>query len=580
MASAAPSRRALALAAVPIVIAGCGGFWKTAGTVVGEIIREAANIPASHLPRTRAERSGYRETSSYADVVGFLDSLQSIGAGIVVSSLGRSTEGREIPYVIASRPLVRTAAAARRLRRPVVFVQANIHAGEVEGKEALLALLRDLAAAPRANVLDSIVLVAIPIYNADGNERLGSQSRNRSEQNGPEVVGERANGQRLDLNRDYVKAEAPETRGALAFFREWDPDVFVDLHTTNGSYHGYALTYSPSLHPAAELTGLTTTGGYARDSLLPELRRRMRARHSFETFDYGNFSLDYGADVNTDTTRQGWYTYDHRARYGTNYYGLRGRVSVLAEGYSHDPFERRVRSVYAFVLEVLSLSAERASSIERLTRASDGALSGRRDRHVVSVPLRAQLTTTPIIGPVVSEDLERTPDSTTVTQPGVPAGLRRTGRFRTLQLPVYDRFELTRTRVLPHAYVLGPGAAEIAARLQAHGISVERTTGPWRARVEAFTVDSVVTAPRAFQGHHEVRLEGRWSERDTTILAGSYLVDTAQPLGILSAILLEPESDDGLATWNAFDRDLQRGALFPVSRVHVPLAVARRALAP
>ena len=144
-------------------------------------------------------------------------------------------------------------------------MQGNIHSGEVEGKEALLALLRDLTMDPKPNVLDSIVLIAVPDYNADGNEALAPQARNRGAQQGPEMVGTRPNAQGINLNRDYVRAETPETKGSLAMFNAWDPDVFVDLHTTDGSYHGYALTYSPSL-------------ASGRGHSWRDIRRRVRAR--------------------------------------------------------------------------------------------------------------------------------------------------------------------------------------------------------------------------------------------------------------------------------------------------------------
>ena len=225
-------------------------------------------------PRTRAELTNFHETSRYADVRKFLDSLRVLGAPLAFGSIGRTTEGRDIPYVIASRPVVSSPAEARALGRPIVYVQANIHAGEIEGKEALLALLRDLTVSKAPNALDSIVLIAVPIYNADGNEKFAAQAVNRSEQNGPELVGTRANGQNLDLNRDYVKAEAPETRSSLRMFNVWDPDVFVDLHTTDGSFHGYALTYSPSLSPAAVFghAGFVAAGAAPEDAVPPRLR--------------------------------------------------------------------------------------------------------------------------------------------------------------------------------------------------------------------------------------------------------------------------------------------------------------------
>ncbi|MHB1297073.1 MAG: M14 family zinc carboxypeptidase, partial [Gemmatimonadaceae bacterium] len=251
----------------------------------------AQGTSASSALQTRAERTGYAETSSYADVIAFIDALEKAAPGTMVrGSIGTTTQGRVLPYLVVSRPLVRTPAEAKRSRKPVVYVQGNIHGGEVEGKESLQALLRDLVLDPKPNALDSIVLIAVPIYNADGNEAWGPQETQRSEQDGPALVGQRPNASSWDLNRDYIKNEAPETLASLKMFTTWDPDVFVDLHTTNGSYHGYALTYSPSLHPAAMTGALAPSGPWTRDTLLPELRRRVRARHGVETFDYGNFS--------------------------------------------------------------------------------------------------------------------------------------------------------------------------------------------------------------------------------------------------------------------------------------------------
>jgi hypothetical protein len=501
---------------------------------------------------TRAERTSYLETSRYADVIAFLDSLKARGAPYAFGSIGKTVEGREIPYVIASRPLVRTPAEARRSGKPIVYVQANIHAGEVEGKEALQALLRELAFAKKPDVLDSIILIAVPIYNADGNERVGPQERQRTEQNGPELVGQRPNAQGLDLNRDYVKAEAPETRASLAMFNAWDPDVFVDLHTTDGSFHGYALTYSPSLNPAAPL------GDYTR-TLLAELRTRVRDRDGYETFDYGNFNDAFGSEVSTDTVHTGWYTYDHRPRFGTNYYGLRNRVSILSEAFSHDPFERRVKATYAFTKELLSLVAERRSELTRQTRTPHAAVRG-----VISeaIPLRSALPATAPSRPVAFEILARTGDSSR-TQPGVPRGLRRTGEIRTRPMPVFDGFVPTLLRPLPYQYVLVADSAVIE-KLRLHGIYVD-TADASHAPLEAFTVDSLVRSPRAFQGHNEVRVWGQWKAFPAA--PGEMLiVPTAQPLGRLAAYLLDPESDDSFFTWNLFDATLSRQRLFPVLR--------------
>ncbi len=537
-----------------------------AATIVSIVAACAARIDPSRpiypMPQTRAEVTDYNQTSTYGDVIAFINGLRSRNAPIAFGVIGKTSEGRDIPYMIASRPLVTTPEQARALGRPIVYVNANIHAGEVEGKEALLALVRDLTYHRGPDVLDSLVLIAVPIYNADGNEKFANEAVNRGEQNGPALVGRRPNGQDLDLNRDYVKAEAPETRAALAMFNKWDPDVYVDLHTTDGSLHGFALTYSPSLNPASYAPGFA--GNLTRDTMLPEIRARMHNR-GFEIFDYGNFGAGYGREELTDTVKQGWRTYEHTPRYGTNYYGIRGRVSILSEAYSHDPFKRRVASTYAFVQEILSATVRHAAEIEQIRTTADNVQEP-------EVPIRSRMTTKPFDAPIPFEVLQRTGDSTR-TQAGLPKGIRRTGRFISQVMPVYDRFEPTLTIEKPAAYVL-PNDTTITALLELHGLSVKPFLPEASAgRASTFMVDSVVTSSRAFQGHKETRLTGSWSAPSASNLPsgdphGYVIVSATGRFGPLAAYLLEPQSDDGLVDWNFFDSDIKSGKPFPVTRLY------------
>ena len=502
---------------------------------------------------TRAERTGYAETSAYADVTAFLDSLRLRGAGIQVGTMGVSPEGRPIPYVLASRPLVTEPGDAHRSGKPVVWIQANIHAGEVEGKEAALMLLRDLTLGSLRPLLDSVVLIVVPIYNSDGNDRFASGDVNRPGQNGPAIVGTRANGQGYDLNRDYVKAEAPETRATYAMLAAWDPDVFVDLHTTNGSYHGYLLTWSPGLN-----VNSPPANDWVRDRFLPEVRARMRARHHQETFPYGNFR-----NQDPDSLVQGWETYDPRPRFGTNWNGMRGRVSILSEAYSNADFRTRVDVTYNFVRETLSLLAERRGELRDVIARSEGW-------HPDSVALRSALAP-PTMQDVVAE----------ITQPdgdgnGSYARRKRTGVFRTIRMPVFDRFAATRREPLAAGYLLPPQYGEHVARLRAQGIEVERLTAPWQGPAERFTVDSLGVAPYVFEGHRAVTVEGRWRAATAEVPAGWYWVPTGQRLGVYAAYLLEPASEDGLVTWNVLDRDLRRGQPVPYYRLRAPLTTPRQ----
>ncbi|MDH4348910.1 MAG: M14 family metallopeptidase, partial [Gemmatimonadota bacterium] len=319
----------------------------------------AGVVPAA-AQQTRPEQTGGAETSSHADVMQFLDSLARQTVSLRLGRLGESPQGRPIPYVVAARPMVDGPGDAHRSGKPILYIQGNIHAGEVEGKEAAQMLLRDLTVGPLRSLLDSVILLVVPLYNTDGNEQLGPGEQNRRGQNGPAVVGRGTNGQGLNLNRDYVKLEAPETRAASALLQQWEPDIFIDLHTTNGSYHGYALTWSPGLNPNSP-----PANDYVRDHFLPTVQQRLRKRHKLETFPYGNFR-----NQEPDSLKLGWETYDPFPRYGTNLMGMKGRLAILSEGYSNDPFPRRIEATYLFLREILSLAAEERAAVKRVVAAS------------------------------------------------------------------------------------------------------------------------------------------------------------------------------------------------------------------
>lgn len=479
-------------------------------------------------------------------MLSFLDSLQRVAREIRVGTLAVSPEGRRVPYVLASHPLVSGPAEAHRSGKLIVYLQANIHAGEVEGKEASQMLLRDLALGPLRPMLDHVVLLVVPIYNTDGNERMAAGEENRPGQNGPAMVGRNTNGQGLNLNRDYVKMEAPETQGAATLLSAWDPDLFIDLHTTNGSYHGYVLTYAPALNPNSN-----PAADFVRDRFLPAVRERMLRRHRQRTFAYGNFR-----NQDPDSLAQGWETYDARPRFGTNWMGLRGRLAVLSEGYSNADFPTRIAATYNFVREVLALAVEQRATIESLIQASNR-------RRPDSVSVRSALGP-PTVQEVIAEITDAAGDGT-----GGFARRKRTGVYRAVPMPVFERFVAARREAIPAAYLIPQRLPEIVELLRRQGVVVESLTEPWRAAAKEFLIDSVSIQP-LFEGHRTVQAEGRWRSEtlDTALMAGWYLVRTDQPLGVLASYLLEPASEDGVVTWNLLDRELQPGATYPILRLH------------
>ncbi|MDQ3011373.1 MAG: hypothetical protein M3X11_11800, partial [Acidobacteriota bacterium] len=293
-------------------------------------------MPSSqdNQPKSRAELTNYEETSRYEDVMQFIAALQKQTDKLRVESFGKSGEGRDLPLMIFADPPISQPRQARDSGKPIVFIQANIHAGEVEGKEAMLHLSRRIANGDLRMLLSKLIILVAPIYNADGNENFSLA--NRTAQNGPiGGVGTRENGKGMDLNRDYMKLETPEANALINLFNRWDPHLTVDLHTTNGSYHGYHLTYAPTLNPNADARLIA----FERGKMLPAITRTLLKTHKFRTYHYGNFATKERMNRELDTfemQRSGkeaqpatgveskpetkiWRTFDHRPRFGNNY---------------------------------------------------------------------------------------------------------------------------------------------------------------------------------------------------------------------------------------------------------------------
>ena len=508
--------------------------------------------------QTHAEETNYEETSRYEDVMRYIRDLQKRSPFLRVETFGYSQEGRALPLMILADPPVSTPREAASQGKPIVFVMANIHAGEVEGKEAILKYAQRVLTGDSRRLLDRIILLIAPIYNADGNEKISVQ--NRTEQYGPVGgVGVRENSQGLDLNRDYIKLDAPETRALVRLFNEWDPHLTVDLHTTDGSYHGYHLTYSIPLNPTVDPRLIA----YHRDKMMPAIARTMLKQHGYRTYYYGNFSGRGPAPGQSD--QRTWRAFSQQPRVGTNYVGFRNRLAILSEAYSYLDFHKRVDVTEAFVDDICKYTAAHGDEIRQITRVLDQEAAG---REVTGTPVRigVEYEMRPLQKPreILVGEVTKVPNPR--------SGHDMTAMVESKVTPVkmldYGTFAATRWVQAPHGYLLAPepGLRAAVDKLQTHGITVEELTVPLTTEVEAFTIDTTDRAQRPSQGHIEVRLKGKFSKETVTYPSGTLLVRTAQPLGALAAYLLEPESDDGLVTWNLFDSSLAIGKIYPVRK--------------
>ncbi len=510
--------------------------------VAGILLPSAAPVLAQQGPLTVAEESGFTATSLHADVMEFVRELQRLSPNIRVEELCTSTEGRFVPLLVIGDPVPVSPADLSHDDRAVVYIQANIHAGEVEGKEAAQMLARDILLGGTPDYLDRLVILICPIFNSDGNDKISTS--NRRSQHGPEQgVGIRYNGQNLDLNRDGVKMESPEVQGLVrnALIR-WDPVFFLDSHTHNGSYHREPITWTWGLNPNGDREIIS----YIERTLFPWITDRMREEYETLTLPHGDF-------MNAREPEQGWVPLGPQPRYLSNYVGLRNRIAVLNEQYPYVDFETRVRGAYHLFLSFLDFFHEYRDEAMQLVREADRRTIERgvdptpEDVFIVEYdrePIDQRLT-------ILGYEMEMTETA------GGRQRYRPTDREATYRdVPYFARYTDARSVSRPYAYLIPLMDAEILGKLRQHGITVEQLLEPTVLTVETFILASVEGAGRLNQGHYNTTVSGEYQTSQFGFPAGSMVVRTGQALGDVVTCLLEPESDDGLVYWNFFDRYL------------------------
>jgi dipeptidyl-peptidase 4 len=499
--------------------------------------------------KTVAEQSEYRATARYDEVTVWCQAFVKTTTLAHLTELGRSSEGRSIPLLIVADPPIRSAAQAARSDKLIIFAIGNIHAGEVCGKEALPMLLREICSSPHPALLKDVILAVAPIYNTDGNERVSKT--NRPGQVGPEEgMGQRVNARGLDLNRDFIKLEAPETQGFVRFLNQWNPHLFIDTHTTNGSYHRYTITYEGPKTPAGDSQVIS----FMHKTFFPEVTTAFKKRSDLQAFYYGNFNRDHTQ----------WTTYPAEARYGTTYVGLRNRLSVLSEAYAHAPYKTRVLATRDFVRECVETAVKHKAEITKLLgearQRSARATPSSPGQPAEQVVIRSKARTTgepvTVLGYIETQENGRR---------------KKTDTTKDYTVQLMNEFEPAASVARPFAYIIPAAFPQAIEAIKRHGLEVQELREDLDLDVEVYKLDKVERSPRRYEGHQFIRLTVTPRREARMLKAGSLIVRTTQPLGNLAVYLLEPGSEDGLATWNFFDEGMKEGTDFPV--VRLPQAV-------
>lgn len=491
---------------------------------------------------TVSERSGFQNTGRYDEVIALCAAFQqAYPKQVKCIEFGRTPEGRPMQALVVTRSGAMTAQAARQRGVPVVLVQGGIHAGEIDGKDAGFQALREVLenrTAPGA--LDKQVLLFVPVFNVDGHERFARW--NRPNQRGPVEMGWRTTAQNFNLNRDYVKADAPEMQAMLALVNAWDPLAYIDLHVTDGAKfeHDVSIQVEPVHSGDAQLR---KAGVALRDAVLADITRHGSLPHAF-----------YMSFAETDNPASGFVDGVSDPRFSTGYFPLRNRLAMLVETHSWKDYPTRVRITRNAVVSVLEQVARHGAQWLEASRQADARA--------------ASLAGSAVALTYKASDKTRMIDfrgyEYTRTQSDV-SGMLMTRYDETR--PQIWRVPL-RDEVLPDLQVAAPAAgyivpaahaAMVARKLGRHGIAF-RTLGAGRAGfdVETFRADSAAFGAGSFESHQRLTLQGQWKRETRALGKGALFVPIGQPKARLVMAMLEPQAPDSLLAWGAFNNAFER----------------------
>jgi hypothetical protein len=512
--------------------------------------QKAKPAPAANADwRTPAEISDYRTTPRYDETMAYVRRVAAAAPRQVkVTSFGKTGEGRELIAVIVSRDGVFDPAALHRANRPIVLIQNAIHAGEMDGKDSCLALLREMVITKtQAKLLERAVVVMIPIYNADGHERFGRY--NRINQNGPEEMGWRAQASNLNLNRDYMKADAPETRAFLKLFQAWLSDFFVDDHVTDGADYQYDTTYAidsgPDVDPAL--------AQWIREQLKPYIEKSVSASGHVigEYVGVGEANPGRGLVVGQDAPR-----------FSTGYMVLQNRPGLLVEMHMLKDYKTRVTGNYELLRALLEVINRDADALLLMNRQADTAtvLAGMRYGDAGQFPLRLKATEASV--PFHFLGYKRAVELSEVSG---ALWTRFTHQPEDMDIPLHNELKATVSVAPPRAYIVPAQWASVIDVLSAHGLKMLRTTAPWSAEVETYRC-TAKWREQPYEGRHVLAGGSEFDpgagsspltcesvSETMTFPAGSAVVPMDQRAAKVAIHFLEPLGPDSAVYWGFFD---------------------------
>ena len=490
---------------------------------------------------TTGEKSDWNETAPYAEAVEIAHRLEKASRAVKVLDFGTTPEGRTMTALVVSKDRAFTPEAAARTGKAIIFIQSGIHAGEIEGKDTVLMLVRDMTVSKKFSAwLDRAIFVLIPVFNVDGHEYFSPY--HRPSQNGPKSTGLRANAQRLNLNRDYVKADTPEMRAWLKLFHAWNPDFHIDNHVTDGADFQYDVTWDMARNQDLA----DPAGAWVREKFVPELDRRMESD--------GHMVAPYGALRNAGGRRE-FFMEVFSPRYSHLYSAVLNRPSLLVETHSLKTAKTRAWAHYDINRHAIEIILQDPEALRKAVRDADRAMSARAgDRSAPPVYLAGKVSDKS--RPLVYHSLKNGPFKSEVT--GGPVN-RYLAEKDDLSTVIHDQIDTTLEAKMPLGYVIPAAWTGIVDLLKLHGVEMERLAKPLDGEFETYRFANIKFAGNSNEGHVAVSFDARPVNEHIALAAGSWWVPLTQRRARLIFSVLEPQAPDSFARWGLMNSVFETG---------------------
>jgi len=498
---------------------------------------------------TPTERSDFKTTPDYSETISWFEKLTAASPLLQMVSIGKSVEGRDIFMIIASTENNSTAASLKKSNKPLLLAQAGIHSGEIDGKDAGMMLLRDIAFGSKKVLLDKVNFLFIPILNVDAHEN--SSPYNRPNQRGPENMGWRTNAQNLNLNRDYAKLDTKEIRAVVQVMNEYDPDIYMDIHVTDGADYQYDITFG----------GVDLQGNSPGISKWLETAYKPAADKDLSNNGHIPGPLLNGLNGIDFSRGNVWIL--GGPRYSDSYGNLRHMATLLIENHSLKPFKQRVLGTYILLESTLKILATEGQTLKVITEA-DKAIRSESFPLAWKVPQMKSAIDFESIALLQNSDKAVVPPDSLLLL-GIKSRIQKSsithadyiewlGQPETMKVVNYKATEPIDFITRPKGYWVPAFCDEIIERLKLHGIEMETISEAREVKVEMYRIENPKIEneshqPIPYEGHMQVSGDTKSEIRNEIFPSGSVYISTDQPLGDLAIMLLEPHSKDSFFSW-------------------------------